>query len=372
MALDDQCLMAHALALGRRNLGMTWPNPSVGCVLVAGEGGEARIIARGWTRWGGRPHGETMALAAAGERARGATAYVSLEPCSHHGITPPCVDALIAAGVSRVVSAIEDPDPRVAGRGHQRLRDAGIDVVTGIGEDDARRDHAGFLSRVLRRRPWVHLKLAVSRDGMIAGEGPDRTIITGDLAQARGHLIRAFSDAVLIGAGTARADDPMLTCRLPGLEDRSPVRIVADSGANLDPGSKLARTARDVPVWVMCGEDADRDRRAALEAAGVTVLVSATGASGRLDPGKMLEHLADRGLTWLMVEGGAELAAALVNAALIDEVSLFEAETVIGKGGKPALAGLPLEAITRSGDFRVVEQLPLGPDKLTRYIRRRA
>jgi len=365
MARNDQCFMAHALALGRRNLGLTWPNPSVGCVIVADD----KVIARAVTGPGGRPHAETIALAAAGPRAKGATAYVSLEPCSHHGETPPCADALIAAGISRVVIPMEDPDERVAGVGVQALRAAGIEVEEGVLAEDARRDQAGFLSRIVRGRPHVHLKLAVSADGKIAAAGPARTMVTGELARARGQLIRASCDAVLIGAGTARADDPLLTCRLPGLAQRSPVRIVADSRAQLALDSQLVRTAAAVPVWVLCTDVADAGRRAALGDAGVTVIICKADEDGRIDLGAALGALGQRGLTRLMAEGGAALAGGLMDADLVDQVSLFQAAHDIGAGGLAALGGHDLDTITDSPRFAAGDQIILAPDTLTTYTR---
>ncbi|MGI9414580.1 MAG: bifunctional diaminohydroxyphosphoribosylaminopyrimidine deaminase/5-amino-6-(5-phosphoribosylamino)uracil reductase RibD, partial [Hyphomicrobiales bacterium] len=222
MSAGDERFMRIALSLGRRNLGHTGENPSVGCVIVAGEGARAHVVGRGWTAPGGRPHAETLALGRAGALAAGATAYVTLEPCAHHGKTPPCAEALADAGIARAVVATGDPDARVAGRGIEQLRAAGITVDACVLADQARRDLAGFLSRIERGRPEVTLKLAVSADGKIAAAPGKTTAITGAQARSRGHLIRAQSDAILVGRGTVVADDPSLTCRLPGMEDRSP------------------------------------------------------------------------------------------------------------------------------------------------------
>ncbi len=247
-ALDHRA-MRLALALGRRHLGCTWPNPSVGAVVVA----DGRIVGQAATAPGGRPHAEPLALAMAGDAARGATLYVSLEPCSHHGRTPPCTDAAIAAGIARVVTAMEDPDPRVAGRGHALLREAGIAVETGLLREEARRDHRGHVSRVTRGRPSLHLKLARTRDGFAAPSGGERLKITGAVADGVVHLWRAHADAIMVGIGTARADDPSLTVRLPGLSDRSPLRIVLDSTLRLTPSTHLVRGARDIPTLVVTG-----------------------------------------------------------------------------------------------------------------------
>ena len=232
---QDARFMALALALGRRGLGRTWPNPAVGAVIVK----DGIIIGRGWTQPGGRPHAEIEALRRAGEAARGATLYVTLEPCSHYGKSPPCADAIIAAGLSRVVSALEDPNPEVAGAGHARLRAAGIAVDIGIGAEEARHDHAGHIRRMRDGRPHVILKLAVSADGKAGAPGRKPLAITGEAARERVHLLRAQSDAIMVGIGTALADDPMLTCRLPGMEKYSPVRVVLDSALRLPPGVAL-------------------------------------------------------------------------------------------------------------------------------------
>ena len=276
--------MALALALGRRGLGRTWPNPAVGAVIVRRDGGQPRIVGRGWTQPGGRPHAEIEALRRAGEAARGADLYVTLEPCSHHGKSPPCADAIIAAGVARVVSALEDPNPEVAGAGHARLRAAGLAVAVGVGADEARRDHAGHLRRMRDGRPHVALKLAISADGKVGAAGRQPAAITGPEARDRVHLMRAQSDAVMIGIGTALADDPMLTCRLPGMAASSPVRMVLDSGLRLPLGSRLVRSAREVPVWVVAEVQASRSAEDALTGEGVTVLRAPPPMDGSILP----------------------------------------------------------------------------------------
>src|SRR5215470_9351741 len=247
--------MSLALALGRRGLGNTWPNPAVGAVVVRHDG-EPVIVGRGWTQPGGRPHAETEALRRAGAAARGATLYATLEPCSHHGKTPPCTDAIIAAGIARVVSAIEDPNTAVAGRGHTLLRASGITVDVGVGALEARRAHAGHIRNVCDHRPHIFLKLAVSADGKAGLVGREPAPITGAATRAVMHLVRAMNDAILIGIGTALADDPQLTCRLPGMAARSPIRVVLDTGLRLPPTSTLVRSASETPVWVIAGESA--------------------------------------------------------------------------------------------------------------------
>ncbi|MEO0719915.1 MAG: bifunctional diaminohydroxyphosphoribosylaminopyrimidine deaminase/5-amino-6-(5-phosphoribosylamino)uracil reductase RibD, partial [Pseudomonadota bacterium] len=244
--------MRAALDLARRGLGRTWPNPAVGCVIVK----DGELVSRGWTQPGGRPHAEVEALARAGSSAQGATVYVTLEPCAHHGVTPPCSEALVSAGVARVVTAFEDPDPRVAGRGHDLLRAAGIEVTTGLMETEARNVNAGYLMRRDKGRPFLTLKLASTLDGRIATSAGESKWITGEESRRRVHLLRASHDAILVGAGTARADDPGLDVRLPGLEMRSPVRIVADSRLSLPMESQLAQSTPQRPLWMLHGSEA--------------------------------------------------------------------------------------------------------------------
>jgi diaminohydroxyphosphoribosylaminopyrimidine deaminase/5-amino-6-(5-phosphoribosylamino)uracil reductase len=399
-ATDDARFMAAAIRLCRRHLGLTATNPSVACLIVK----DGVVLSAAVTARGGRPHAETQALADAGEAARGATAYVTLEPCSHHGKTPPCADALIAAGVARVVVAVTDPDARVAGRGLSMLRDAGIAVETGVLEAEGRQALAAYLTRQTKKRPHVTLKLAVSADGMLGRLGTGQVAITGPVSRGQVHVLRAETDAILVGIGTALADDPDLTCRLPGLEARSPVRIVLDPRLELPPASKLARTAKDVPVIVVTskgaeappsglpaispsrgeigwepdphtsspaipaaptfdeggdiassfspleGEMAGRPeggipnatpdsqitRAAALEAAGVEIL---TCDPRRLDD--LLVALATRGISSLLVEGGARTARSFLEAGLVDRILLFAGAGAIGKDGieSPSVPG---------------------------------
>jgi diaminohydroxyphosphoribosylaminopyrimidine deaminase/5-amino-6-(5-phosphoribosylamino)uracil reductase len=361
--------MELALALGRRGLGRTWPNPSVGAVVVRHEADGAVIVGRGWTQPGGRPHAETEALERAGGAARGATLYVTLEPCSHFGRTPPCADAIIAAGIARVVSALEDPNPQVAGEGHRRMAAAGIAVKVGIGADAARRAHAGHFRRMRERRPQVILKLAVSADDKAGLGGRRPAPITGEPARERVHLMRAMSDAVLTGIGTVLADDPLLTCRLPGMANRSPVRVVLDSELRLGLGTRLLATARETPLWVVTGEPAAVDRQQALRARGVEVLRVA-GAQGRLDLAAVLERLTERGITRLMVEAGPILAAAFIGADLVDEAALLRSRTLIGPEGIDALEGLSLAALTRSPQLELVRTELVGADTIDFLARR--
>ena len=364
----DRRLMAAALRIGRRNLGRTHPNPAVGAIVARVEDGNAIVVGRGWTAPGGRPHAETVALEQAGEAARGATVYVTLEPCAHDGKTPPCASALKSAGVARVVMAIEDPDPRVAGKGRAMLEEAGITVDSGVLADVARRDHAGHISRVTRGRPQVTLKLAVSADGMIGRREGERMMITGKPALTAVQTMRAESDAVMIGIGTVLVDDPRLTVRLPGLEPRSPMRIVLDPSARLPLDTKLVTTAVDVPVLVVVGPAAGADAKAALTAAGVKVIETTDGPNG-LNLPEALAELAREGLTRILVEGGARVAASLLADDLLDEIILFRAPVVVGPDGVRALEGYALSAIERSPRFRQIDAAIVGDDQMRRYVR---
>lgn len=364
----DRRLMAASLRLGRRNLGRTWPNPAVGALIVRMEGGRPVVVGRGWTAEGGRPHAEVVALAEAGEAARGATVYVSLEPCAHVGRTPPCADALVAAGVGRVVYAIGDPDPRVNGAGHAKMEAAGIAVTSGVLAEEAARAHAGHISRVTRGRPHVILKLAVSADGMIGRREGERMMITGKPALEVVQTIRAECDAVAVGIGTVFVDNPRLTVRLPGLSGRSPARIVFDATARLPLDSHLVASAREVPVLAVVGPEAPEERRDALADAGVRIVAVGSG-SGGVDIAAALQVLGGEGYTRILVEGGAEIASSLVSGDLVDEVVLFRASVVVGVDGVRALGGLALSAIERSPRFRQIDAAIVGDDTMRRYER---
>jgi len=366
---SDARFMQMALALGRRGLGNTWPNPAVGAVVVRNAPDGPVVLGRGWTQPGGRPHAEVEALARAGAAARGAILYTTLEPCSHFGKTPPCADAIIAAGIARVVSALDDPNPEIAGEGYRRLLAKGIAVVTGVGAEEARRAHAGHVRRMREGRPQVMLKLAVSVDSKAGLSGRRPAAITGELARERVHYLRAMHDALLIGVGTALADDPLLTCRLPGMGRRSPVRVVLDSELRLPVDGKLAQGAREVPLWVVAAPAAAAAREDALRQRGVEVL-RIDGANGRLDLTGVLQLLARRGITRLMVEGGPMIAASFLAADLVDEASLLRGPTAIGPDGIDALEELPLTALTQSPHLRSREVETLGADSLETFERR--
>jgi diaminohydroxyphosphoribosylaminopyrimidine deaminase / 5-amino-6-(5-phosphoribosylamino)uracil reductase len=361
----DRRFMQLALTLGRRGLGRTWPNPAVGAVVVK----DGIIVGRGWTQPGGRPHAEPVALKQAGDAARGATLYVTLEPCSHFGKSPPCTDAVIASRVARVVAAIEDPNPEVAGEGFAKLRAAGIAVDVGLEREEAAYAHAGHFRRIRGHRPHVIVKLAVSADDKIGAAGRKPVAITGEAARTRGHLLRAQCDAILVGIGTVLADDPELTCRLPGMEARSPVRVVLDRALRMPGDSRLVHSARQTPLWVMASELAEAPAAAKLGAAGAVVIRMPPKAASGLDLHAVLHTLADKGITRLMVEGGSRVAASFVAADLVDEAWLLRGPEAIGGEGINALDALPLTQITQSSALRVRASETLDKDTLTIYER---
>jgi diaminohydroxyphosphoribosylaminopyrimidine deaminase/5-amino-6-(5-phosphoribosylamino)uracil reductase len=341
---------------------MTAPNPAVGCVIVA----EDRVVGRGWTQPGGRPHAETMALAEAGEAARGGTAYVTLEPCAHQGETPPCANALIAAGVARVVAAVQDPDPRVRGKGIAMLWDAGVQVAGGVLEKEASDLNAGFFLRIRENRPLVTLKVAQSLDGKTATVSGQSKWITGHEARRFGHLLRAKNDAILIGIETALADDPELTCRIAGLEDRSPIRIVLDTRLRLTEWSKLAQTARQIPTLVFTTTEGGGK----LEACGVDVIRTAKDARGRPDIGAVLNDLARRGVTRLLVEGGASVHAAFLDRGFGDRLEIFSAPIVLGASGRNGIEALKTLDLDEASRFVSLGRRVLGPDMLESFAAR--
>jgi diaminohydroxyphosphoribosylaminopyrimidine deaminase/5-amino-6-(5-phosphoribosylamino)uracil reductase len=359
---DDTRFMRLALDLGRRGLGSTAPNPAVGAVVVK----DGVIVGRGWTQAGGRPHAEVEALKRAKRAAHGATLYVTLEPCSHQGQTPPCADAVIKAGVARVVSAMEDPNPEVGGQGHARLREKKITVDVGLLGEEARRVHAGHVARVTRGRPRVLVKLAVSADGKAALAGRKTVQITGEEARERVFMMRAQNDAVLVGIGTVLADNSQLTSRLPGMTERSPVRVVLDAKLRTPLSLSVISTVRDHPTWIFCGDTASQVAQDILEQKGVRVF-RVPEADGRLDLAAVLKTLNDNGITRLMVEGGPTVAANFVAAGLVDEVALLRGLTQIGANGIDALEGLPLGRLTEG--MTLLGSESLGADTLEHYGR---
>ena len=364
---DDARFMQLAFTLGRRNLGHTWPNPAVGAVVVK----DGIVIGRGWTQDGGRPHAEVEALRRAkkfsqGADLQGATLYVTLEPCSHHGKTPPCAEAIVRAGIARVVSALEDPNHEVAGKGHERLRAKGVTVDVGLGAEEARRVHVGHITRVQHGRPHVLLKLAVSADGKAGLAGRKPAVISGEEARTRVFQLRAQSDAILVGIGAVLSDNPQLTCRLPGMFARSPVRVVLDAQLRVPMSVSVVATVRETPTWVFTSRNASAIAEEILQQKGCKVF-RVDDTKGKLDLAAVLKVLAEQGITRLMVEGGPTVAASFVAADLVDEAVLLRGDTTIGDSGIDPLERMPLGALT--------EHLPatgsrnLGADKLETYAR---
>jgi diaminohydroxyphosphoribosylaminopyrimidine deaminase/5-amino-6-(5-phosphoribosylamino)uracil reductase len=361
---DDERFMAAALALGRRGLGRTSPNPSVGALVV----GDGIVVGRGWTQDGGRPHGETQALVEAGALARGATIYVTLEPCSHHGHTPPCCEAIVAAGITRLVYAAGDPNPLVAGQGAAYCRDHGLEVVGGCLAAVAEKDHRGHILRLTRKRPFVTLKLAETADGFVAGGPHDpRLSITGVAANGAVHVMRAMHDAIMVGIGTILADDPLMTVRLPGMSAK-PLRIVLDARLRIPPQSRVVATAGDGPVLVLTGEAGWRTNGAALSGIpGVEIATVALTADGRIDLVAAMGAIAERGVTRLFSEGGPTIATALIEGALADDVLLFTAPRPLGGDGVPSLGASALAALADPGRYRLVTSRSIGVDRLKHY-----
>ena len=366
MIVPDAAFMAATLAYGRSHLGLVAPNPAVGALVVQG----GVIVGRGATQAGGRPHAETVALAEAGARAQGATLYVTLEPCSHSGKTPPCADAIIAAGIVRVVSALEDPDPRVAGRGHARLRAAGIEVCIGEGAEAAARAHLGHILRVTQGRPMVTLKLAQTLDGYAAGDTHDaRLLITGAPANARTHMLRAQHDAIMVGVGTILADDPLMNVRLPGMEQRKPWRVVLDTHLATPLASRLVATAGDYPTLIFTGPDVPPQQIARFSALGIDNGPGALAPDGRIDLAAALHELAPCGLTRVFSEGGPRVAASLIAQGLADAVMLCTGPKPLGRAGVEALPDIARASLADPRHYRLICDMRLGLDRMQVYER---
>ena len=366
---QDVSFMRVALGLAHRGLGSVWPNPAVGCVIVAARADTPVIVGRGWTQPGGRPHAESVALSQAGNAAKGATAYVTLEPCCHNGKSPPCTDALIAAGIARVVSAMEDPDSRVCGKGNKQLKEAGIEVEVDICRSEAARLNEGFISRINDGRPMVTLKTATTLDGRIASVQGESQWITGPEARARAHLMRARHDAVLVGIGTALADNPALTVRLPGLEVASPVRVVVDTKLQLPVTANLVITAEDVPTWLVTAKGSDDAKLKAYRDYGVEIISMPPDSDGYPDIHAVMHDLAEKGITRLLVEGGAGIAAAFLRADLVDRIAWFRAPGIIGGDGISAVAAYGLAQLHDMQRFDPVSCERFGNDWLETYWR---
>jgi diaminohydroxyphosphoribosylaminopyrimidine deaminase/5-amino-6-(5-phosphoribosylamino)uracil reductase len=365
----DTRYMKHALSLAERGLGRVAPNPAVGCVIVRfDEKPGGIVVGRGHTQAGGRPHAETEALAMAGAAAKGATAYVTLEPCAHHGKTPPCAEALIKSGVTRVVVACLDPDPRVSGRGVEALDSFGLETSVGVQEAEARWLNRGFMSRIEKGRPSIAVKVATSLDGRIATHAGDSQWITSLEARRHGHLLRATSDAIMIGSTTAILDDPSLDCRLEGLEDHSPVRIICDGRLRLPLTSKIVQTARERPSILVTLNSSETVRRKAFEDCGVEVIVVPANQAGLIDLGLAARELGRRGLTRVLVEGGGYLIASLMAEKLVDEVYWFRAPKIIGHDGVAAVQAFGVDRVDQAAILDRTDVQVLGEDLLETYV----
>ena len=367
MHATDEQHMAQALALARRGLGLTWPNPAVGAVVVSAQGD---IVGRGWTAPGGRPHAEAIALEEAGEAARGGTIFVTLEPCAHEGRGPACSDVIAGAGLARAVIALRDPDPRTAGEGIARIASAGIEVVEGVVVDDALEIALGHVCRVTKGRPAVTLKTAVGADGRVPrGEGAP-VWITGEDARAHGHLLRAHSDAILVGRGTVATDNPSLTCRLPGMACRSPVCVVLDRRLRTPPTARLFEDEM-VPVWLICADDEDQPNADTLQDRGADIIPIGVDAEGLPCVREALERLARRGITRVLVEGGPSVARVFLDADLIDEAVVYQGAKPVGEDGLLPFAGEGLARLADSGHFTQSYTRFFGTDRMTVWRRKR-
>lgn len=367
METRDAYHMQQAVRMARRGLGLAWPNPSVGAVVVMPNG---EIAGRGWTAPGGRPHAEAIALTRAGEKAEGSTLYVTLEPCAHEGRGRPCADAIVAATVKRVVIGIRDPDPRTAGRGIERLRREDIEVVEDVEAPSAASVTFGHLMRVTEGRPAVTLKLAVGADGRIPQGDGKPVWITGPDARAHGHLLRAMNDAILVGRGTIAADNPNLTCRLPGMSCRSPVRVVLDRRLRTPPDATLFDDVM-VPVWLLCAAGQPQVNADMLHDRGAEIVPVPVDDQGLIDAQDALETLAHRGITRVLIEGGPSVAQAFLDADLLDEAVIYEGQDAVGNAGMMPFCGDGLDRLTESGHFTLIASRALGPDRMTRWRRMR-
>lgn len=369
MTTRDADYMSQAVRIARRGLGLAWPNPAVGAVVVVPSG---EIVGRGWTAPGGRPHAEAIALERAGARADGSTIYVTLEPCAHEGGRgAPCSNAIVAAGIKRVVIGIRDPDPRTAGRGIEKLINAGIEVTEGVAAAAAASVTLGHLMRVTEGRPAVTLKLAVGSDGRIP-QGDGKSVwATGPQARAHGHLLRAMNDAILVGRGTVMADDPALTCRLPGLSCHSPVRVVLDRRLRTPESAALFQDQM-IPVWLLCAAGEPQPHADHLHDAGAEIVPVPLDDLGMIDPQDALETLAHRGITRVLIEGGPSVAESFMAADLVDEAVIYQGPNPVGEGGLTPFGGEGLDRFAGSGHFTFIATRTFGPDRMTRWRRIRS
>ncbi|MGH1353226.1 MAG: bifunctional diaminohydroxyphosphoribosylaminopyrimidine deaminase/5-amino-6-(5-phosphoribosylamino)uracil reductase RibD [Methyloligellaceae bacterium] len=369
MNKSDNFYMRLALKLSRRGLGRCAPNPCVGAVIVQG-GDVPVVVGRGWTQPSGRPHAETVALEQAGEKASGATLYVTLEPCSHYGKTPPCAEAVIKAGIKHVVYAALDPDHRVAGRGLAMLRESGITVrqVSSDLVEQAQWIMKGHILRQVEKRPFIQVKLGVDADLMVSNGNGAPVWVTCPTSRSYAHLLRAQADAILVGRGTAEADNPDLTCRLPGMKNRSPIRILLDRNMQVSASSNLYKSATDTPLWVICSPETGSVHSGVAEYSGAQLItVPVDSETGTLSIPELLTVLADKGITRLMVEGGPKVVRSFQEKGLIDELVLFQSKTRLGDAGSLAVEGTGLKTMLESDRCNLVFEQQVDVDHMQIY-----
>ena len=352
--------MRVALSLARRGLGNSWPNPAVGCIIV----NDGRIVGRGWTQPGGRPHAETMALKLAGKRADGANAYISLEPCSHTGMTPPCTEALIKAGINKVYASLSDPDHRVSGTGFKKLKKANIPVNIGLLSEEAKELNKGYFLLLEEGRPLITFKTATTFDGKIATKDGESNWITNEDARNFGHLLRATHDAILVGSGTVLSDDPLLTCRLPGISNVRRPRIILDRRLRVPPESQLLQTAGDYPVWLITGDKHSSKKLKAYKDQNAELIILPQNQSGRSNLSEIFKELGKRGLTRVLVEGGNTIAQSLFQADMVDQIAWFRAPKIMGNDGLSAVGNLDFKELSAIYEFQQVRSLEIGTNSL--------
>lgn len=362
----DSKFMAAAIRLARRHEGLSGDNPSVGAIIVKFDNDDPLIVGHGVTAIGGRPHAEPQALQQAGDLAKGATIYVTLEPCAHFGNTPPCVGALIDAGIARVVIAVEDPDPRVAGKGIETLRQAGIEVVTNVLRDQALPGLAGFLSLTERQRPYVTLKLAMTADGIMGARSGEQVKITGVVSNGQVHIMRALADGILVGSETVNNDDPSLTCRLPGLEYRSPKRIILDRQLSISAKSRIIQSADEAPVAI--ATKSDNEILKVLKNQNVDIIsLEGDESSDQLE--YLLAQLAEDDISTLLVEGGAQITRSFLEAKLVDRLVIFRSNNEVRDVSKADAVDAPITPQTVTEEFSLKNQMTFGDDVMYEYER---
>lgn len=372
MSSEDELFMRSAFDVARRGLGSSWPNPSVGAVVVR-SGKVPEVLARGWTMPGGRPHAERVALDKLDGDAKDCTLYVTLEPCSHVGQSQPCTDVIISSGISRVVCSVEDPDKRVSGAGFARLRESGIKVDTGVLAEEGRQLVLGHILRTTWDRPLVQLKLAVGKDGLVPRGSGKPTWITGEEARGHGHMLRARADAIMVGSGTLKTDDPSLTCRLPGMSHLSPVRIVVTSKGHIPARAQLLQFRDEAPLWVV-KQGSEASAQISENNSGDMEVIVVPVEPGRefLNLESVVTRLAERGITRLLMEGGPTLANSFWVRGLVDEVFIYHGSEKTGLGGIMPFNGRGIAVIEQDERFELCEERSIGADVLRIFRRKQA